>query len=256
MIFGNAMRHIEDDMATLTQAPDALVPEHEDREGPLPRLLFVLTFVTGLVDAVSFLKLGSVFVANMTGNIVFLGFAVADAQDFSVATSLTALAAFLVGALAGGLLGSRTGQHRGRFLASAILIKIVVVALALLLATASPDLDNPWVQYGVIGLLALAMGIQNATARRLAVADLTTTVLTLTLTGLAADSSLAGGTNPRPARRLAAVVSMFLGAAAGALLVLQMGVLAALALTLGLLVLTGLACYRASSASAPWTVGV
>src|ERR1700682_3997308 len=87
----------------------------DERHGPLPALLLVLTMVTGLVDAVSYLKLGHVFVANMTGNVVFLGFAVADAQDFSIPLSLAAIGAFLTGALAGGRLGSSGGHHRGRF---------------------------------------------------------------------------------------------------------------------------------------------
>ena len=238
-------------MINPTQAADVIAPKHENRDGPLPSLLLVLTFVTGLVDAVSYLKLGHVFVANMTGNVVFLGFAVAGAQDFSIPASLAALAGFLLGALAGGALGSRTGQHRGRFLAIAILIKIVLVGVALIIAPAIAGPYGELTRYVVIVLLALAMGVQNATARRLAVADLTTTVLTLT--GLAADSTLAGGSNPRPARRLAATVTMFLGAAVGAFLVLQAGVVAALALTLLLLVLNGIASYRASSSSAPWT---
>jgi uncharacterized membrane protein YoaK (UPF0700 family) len=67
----------------------------------------------------------------------------------------------------------------------------------------------------LIVLTAIAMGLRNATVRKLAVADMTTTVLTLTLTGLAADSSLAGGTNPRWTRRLASVIAMFAGGALG-----------------------------------------
>jgi uncharacterized membrane protein YoaK (UPF0700 family) len=244
---------MEKNMVTPTQPVDVIASKHDDRDGPLPSLLLVLTFVTGLVDAVSYLKLGHVFVANMTGNVVFLGFAVAGAQDFSIPASLVALAAFLVGALAGGRLGSRTGQHRGRFLAIAILVKILLVGAALVVATAVVDHDGQLVRYVLIVLLALAMGLQNATARRLAVPDLTTTVLTLTLTGLAADSTLAGGNNPRPVRRLAVTITMFLGAAVGAFLVLQVGVIAALALTLALLVLNGVASYRASSSSAAWT---
>ncbi len=69
-------------------------------------------------------------------------------------------------------------------------------------------------RYVVIGLLAARLGLQNATVRRLAVPDVATTVLTLSLTGLAADSWLAGGHSPRVGRRLAAVGLM----AAGALL--------------------------------------
>jgi hypothetical protein len=65
----------------------------------------------------------------------------------------------------------------------------------------------------------LRMGIRNVTIRKLAVPDLTTTVLTLTVTGLAGDSSLAGGSNPRWLRRSASVLAVFAGAAAGAVLV-------------------------------------
>ena len=72
--------------------------------------------------------------------------------------------------------------------------------------------------YAVIVLTAIAMGLRNATVRRLGVADLTTTVLTLTLTGLASESYFAGGNNPRWPRRVLSVVAMFGGAALGALL--------------------------------------
>jgi uncharacterized membrane protein YoaK (UPF0700 family) len=242
-------------MVDSTPAVSTVAAKPEDRDGPLPALLLILTFVTGLVDAVSYLKLGNVFVANMTGNIVFLGFAIAGAQNFSIPASLAALAAFLVGALAGGYLGSKAGQHRGRYLAIVILTKLLLVGAALVTAItiAHPE-DIQFGRYLLIALLALAMGLQNAAARRLAVADLTTTVLTLTLTGLAADSTLAGGKNPRPGRRLAATIAMLLGAGVGAFLVLNVGIASVLALTLALLVLTGVASYRAASSSEPWTV--
>jgi len=242
-------------MEILTRAADAILPSKDDRDGPLPFLLLVLTLVTGLVDAVSYLKLGHVFVANMTGNVVFLGFAVAGARDFSIPASLIAITAFLAGALAGGRLGSKTGDHRGRFLAIAMLAKILLIGAALVIATATLDIDSEPVRYALIVLLALAMGLQNATARRLGVADLTTTVLTLTLTGLAADSTLAGGNNPRQGRRLLATCTMFLGAAIGAFLVFHVGISAVLLLTLALLILNGIAAYRASSSSAVWTAG-
>src|SRR5215510_7625003 len=98
----------------LTDAAHTLVPPKGDQHGPLAPLMLVLTVVTGLIDAVSYLALGRVFVANMTGNVVFLGFAVVDAEDFSVPASLTAIAAFLFGALAGGRLAGWYGTHRGR----------------------------------------------------------------------------------------------------------------------------------------------
>ena len=222
--------------ADLTLAP-------EDRDRPLRPRLVVLTVVTGLVDAVSYLALGHVFVANMTGNVVFLGFALAGASDFSIPASLIAIAAFLGGALAGGRLGSSIGQHRSRFLAIAILVNLGLIGAALAVS-AIAKVDASLVQYGLIALLALAMGLQNATARALAVPDLTTTVLTLTLTGLAADSTPAGGANPRWARRLLATAAMLLGAAVGAFVVLRAGVAAALALTFALLGVNAIGAYR------------
>ena len=153
----------------LTRTADAIVSWQDDRHGPLPALLLVLTMITGLVDAVSYLELGHVFVANMTGNVVFLGFAVADAQDFSIPASLVAITAFLAGALAGGRLGSSVGQHRARFLASATRIQIALVGVALVISAVVSHPDGNAGGYALIALLALAMGLQNATARRLGV---------------------------------------------------------------------------------------
>jgi uncharacterized membrane protein YoaK (UPF0700 family) len=187
----------------------------------LPVALLALTFVTGLVDAVSFLGLGHVFTANMTGNVVFLAFAVAGAPGLSIPRSLVSLVAFLIGAAAGGRLGVTMADSRRRaWLVTSTLIEgtlLLAAALALLrfdAHTASPISSL----YAGIILTALAMGLRNATVRRQGVPDLTTTVLTLTLTGVAADSSLAGGKNPRVGRRLGSVLAMFGGAVAGTLL--------------------------------------
>ena len=229
---------------------------HDERHGPLPTLLLALTMLTGLVDAISYLTLGHVFVANMTGNVVFLGFAIAGATDLSIPASLVAIGAFLGGALAGGRLASRAGDHRGRLLAIATYIEIALVGAALAVSLAAPRADDDIVRYSFIVLLALSMGLQNATARRLGVPDLTTTVLTLTLTGLAADSALAGGKSPNPWRRIVSTVTMFLGAAIGAFLIFHFGVSAVLAFALALLVVTGIAAYRLSSSVETWTAGV
>jgi len=227
----------------------------DDRHGPLPVLLFVLTAVTGLVDAVSYLQLGHVFVANMTGNVVFLGFAAAGAAGFSAAASLVATGAFLAGALVGGRLGSQLGRHRGRFIAYATYVQLSLVgsALAVSIAALSPIADAT--SFTLIILLGLAMGLQNAAARRLGVPDLTTTVLTLTLTGLAADSRLAGGSGPDPRRRLAATGTMCLGAAAGAFLALHFGTSSVLAVAAGLLALNAAKATRLLDSSDPWTAG-
>ena len=232
------------DVGTLTQ---------DARHGPLPLLLIVLTVVTGMVDAVSYLKLGHVFVANMTGNVLFLGFAAADATQFSVAVSLVAMGSFLLGALAGGRLGSSTGQHRGRFIAFATYAQVSVVAAAFIVSLASSDVSNGTPAYALVVLLAFAMGLQNAAARRLGVPDLTTTVLTLTFTGLAADSNFAGGTNPNVGRRLIATAAMLIGASLGAVLIFHASVSAALAVAVALLLINAMAGYRLSSSTAAWT---
>ena len=155
--------------------------------GPLPALLLVLTTMTGLIDAVSILGLGRVFVANMTGNVVFIGFALAGAPGFSLSASIAALLGFLAGALGGGVLVGRFAGHRGLMLRNTVAVEFALMAIAFIVVLPTAGLPGPGIAVGVSALCAAAMGIQNTTARRLAVPDLTTTVLTMTLTGIAAD---------------------------------------------------------------------
>jgi uncharacterized membrane protein YoaK (UPF0700 family) len=192
---------------------------HDSAQGPLPALLLVLTAATGLVDAVSILGLGRVFVANMTGNVVFLGFALAGAQGFALAPSLAALLGFLVGALAAGRLVPRWADHRGLLLRNITAVELALVTLATAILAVSPAAPTAMAAAAVAMLLAVAMGLQNTMARRLAVPDLTTTVLTMTLTGIAAD--LRRSPVSTTARRGLAVVTMFAGALAGAQLALH-----------------------------------
>ena len=236
----------------LTDAARTLAPPPGDRHGPLPPLMLTLTVVTGLVDAVSYLALGHVFVANMTGNVVFLGFALAGAKGLSALASVVSMTAFLAGALAGGRFGTRFAAHRGRLLTLATTLQAVLVAAAVITAAASHGKVTTTVQYTLIVLLGLAMGLQNAVARRLGVPDLTTTVLTLTLTGLAADSTPAGGAAPRPGRRILSVLAMFLGALAGAALLLHAELALTLGLALVLLAVTSVAAHRLSATDAAW----
>ncbi|MFF9909612.1 DUF1275 family protein [Streptomyces sp. NPDC013457] len=233
----------------LADVAHTLVPPTGDRHGPLPPLMLTLTVVAGLVDAVSFLALGQVFVANMTGNVVLLGFAVAGAAGFSAPASLTALASFLVGAVGGGRLGTRFAAHRGRLLGAGVAGQALLVAAALATAATSGDEVGAPVRYTLIVALGIAMGLQTAVVRRVAVPGLTTTVLTQTLTGLAADSTAAGRAAPR---RALSVLAMFLGALAGALL-LQVRLALALGVTLALLVGVHLAVRRLSATDTAWT---
>jgi uncharacterized membrane protein YoaK (UPF0700 family) len=187
----------------------------------LPELLLALTVVTGIVDAVSYLALGHVFTANMTGNVVLLGFAMAGAPGLSIPRSGAALAAFVAGATIGGLLETRmsTGpRHRWASAGFAIEAVLLLVAAALGAGAGDDLLADPARLYGLIVLTGLAMGMRNAVVRKLAEHDLTSTVLTSTITAIAADASLAGGGNPRWRRRALSVGLMFAGAAAGALL--------------------------------------
>ncbi len=182
---------------------------------PLPRALLVLTFSTGLVDAVSYLGLGRVFTANMTGNIVLLGFGIAGSGGLPVVAPLVSLGAFLAGSAVGGAMAvKRQDPHVGRALG---IETVLVLGAVIVAAAADVEPSSVWCD-AVIALLALAMGVRNATVRRLAVPDLTTTVLTMTLTGLAAESRVAGGSGRGSVRRIAAVLAMLLGAIAGALL--------------------------------------
>jgi uncharacterized membrane protein YoaK (UPF0700 family) len=177
-------------------------------------ILFAMTAVTGIVDAVSFLNLGHIFTANMTGNIVFLGFALGGASDISMARSLLALGLFFTGAVLGGRMTQNFDVKRSG-------VRALAAESALLFFSASLALGNhnPLKLDAIVASTAFAMGMRNALVRKIGVQDLTTTVLTLTIAGLAADSFLAGGVNPRWRRRCAAIVAMLGGAAAGASMV-------------------------------------
>src|SRR5256886_11012800 len=167
--------------APFTDAWRTIVPAAEDPHRPLPPLLLALTVVTGLVDAVSYLTLGHVFVANMTGNVVFLGFALAGASGFSISASLVALGAFGLGAITGGRLSTHVGSYRGRLLALACALEALLVAASVIIAATAGSPGSGASRYVLILLLGLAMGTQNAVARKLAVPDPTTTGLTLTI---------------------------------------------------------------------------
>lgn len=206
---------------------------------PLSLTLLTLTCTTGLIDATSYLGLGHVFTANMTGNVVLLGFGIAGTAGLPVVSPIVSLVSFLLGAGLGGFLASKIADRHALHIASALGIEVVLIAVAVLLAAAVHIHPNALSGDTIVALLALAMGVRNATVRRIAVPDLTTTVLTLTLTGLAADSRLAGGSGKGTTRRISAFAAMLAGAVAGALLLrtsitLPLGAAAALALVAGL----------------------
>ena len=240
-------------MSVWRELVETVRPPRDSRDGPLPPLLLVLTVVTGLVDSLSYLRLGHVFVANMTGNVVFLGFALGGAPGLSAAASIVALLAFIAGSLGSARLGARV-SNRGLHLRDALMVQFALVAAACAIAagTGTAGVVGSASRYSLILLLAVGMGIQNATVRRLGVADLTTTVLTMALTGIAADARVVGGRGGGAARRGLSVVAMLLGALAGALLILNVDNAAPLAVAAALIGATAIAAHVVSHVPGAW----
>jgi len=210
--------------------------------------LFLLAATTGMVDATAYLGLGRVFTANMTGNVLLLGFSTTTSRGGGSGTavlygSLAALLAFVVGALVGAVAAGRraAAPHVGVGFA---LEGVLLVAGTALLFDGGATSDG--LRYVVLVLLGLSMGVQNATVRRMGVPDVNTTVLTTALAGLASDVVSVSGRPARAGRRLATVAFLFLGAAAGAALEHQqprwsaVGALALLAVSVGLVGRSGL----------------
>jgi uncharacterized membrane protein YoaK (UPF0700 family) len=219
----------------LTDARETVAPRRGAKDGLLPPLLVALTMVTGLVDAFSYLVLGHVFVANQTGNVVFFAFALAGVGGFSATASVAAIGCFALGALGAGRLGRFLAGRRELLLGVTAGIQAIIVAETVTMTALTPIPIPSGLRYTLIASLSLTMGAQNATARKLAVPDLTTTVLTLTITGIAADGPIAGATGARAARRLISVAAMFVGALVGALLVLRVHIVYPLVIALVIL---------------------
>lgn len=180
--------------------------------------LLLLTFATGLVDAISVLVLGHVFVANMTGNAIFLGFLFVPDSGISLTSAAVAAVGFLAGAVAGGRLVRRLGHRSRTWLTVALTAEIVLLAvLAILAGVGILDYDDDTRLILVAGL-AVAFGLQNCTARQFGIQELYTTVLTSTIVALGMDSRLAGGTGEREKLRYGVVAVMCGGAAVGATL--------------------------------------
>ncbi|WP_228373313.1 YoaK family protein [Demequina silvatica] len=180
-------------------------------------LMLALTFSTGIIDAVGYLGLDRVFTGNMTGNVVILGMGLAGDTGLPVVGPLIALAGFMGGAAAGGrvLRGAAdewTPRHSVLFGAVGLVIALSAVPASVV------DEPGEALQYAITLALGAAMGCQAAAARHIAVKDVTTVVVTSTITGLASDSVLGKGGGQPWKRRAGAIVLIGLGALVGALL--------------------------------------
>jgi uncharacterized membrane protein YoaK (UPF0700 family) len=178
--------------------------------------LLLLTFATGLVDAVSVLELGHVFVANMTGNVIFLGFWFVPHSGVDVTAALIAFVSFVAGTVLGGRLARHLDVNVRRWLVVALGVEVaVLVTLSILAGTGVLDYHNN-TKLILISALAITFGIQNATARQFGIQELSTTVLTSTIVGIGFDSRIAGGTGRREKLRYSVVLAMCAGAVVGA----------------------------------------
>ena len=188
---------------------------------PMQTAAFVLTFGTGLFDAISYLGLERVFTANMTGNIVLLGMGLSTDQDIPVDLAAIALGGFAVGAL----VAARVLRGRPADQAVPVHSLLLIGLLAAMTAGSSVVFavfsEPPEVLVMTItGALSAGMGMQAVVAKRFGVPDVSTVVLTMTLTSWVSESRLGGGTGAHSFRRGGAVVLMASGALAGGALLL------------------------------------
>lgn len=194
--------------------------------------LLMLTASTGVVDAVSYLGLDRVFTGNMTGNVLFLGFALVGVPGIPFLNNAVALVGFVIGAIAAGRIVGR-GHRLGSLPTRSIVVLagagglLVVAAVAAAVVPALPE----GMLLAVTAALAVAMGAQAAAVKPVGNSDITTIVVTSTIVNLSRDSRLAGGDGrQRWVQRLLAVLAMGVGAALGALCQLHLGTVATLVL--------------------------
>jgi uncharacterized membrane protein YoaK (UPF0700 family) len=180
--------------------------------------LLLLTFATGVVDAVSVLVLGHVFVANMTGNIIFLGFWFVPGAGVDLTAAVVAFVGFLAGTMIGGRITRLLRAHTRRWLTTSLGTEIAVLLTLSILAGTGVLSYQTNAKLILIAGLAVTFGVQNATARQFGIQELSTTVLTSTVVGIGVDSRLAGGTAEREKLRYSVILAMCGGAILGATL--------------------------------------
>jgi uncharacterized membrane protein YoaK (UPF0700 family) len=178
--------------------------------------LLLLTFATGLVDAVSVLVLGHVFVANMTGNVIFLGFWFVPHSGVDLTAAVVSFGGFLLGTVVGGRFARHLDQRTRLWLTAALGTEVVVLVVLTVLAGAGVLAYHDNTKLILIAALAMVFGSQNAAARQFGIQELSTTVLTSTIVGIGVDSRLAGGTGAREKLRYGVVLTMCGGAIVGA----------------------------------------
>ena len=180
-------------------------------------LVVTLTVATGSIDAIGLLRLGGVFTSVMTGNMVLLGVAIGK-HDASIAIHTGV--AFLAYVL-GSFVGARVAGHaeENEHLWPRPVVHALAFELAVLLAFglwwelvgAAPSTA---VEYALLALNAIALGIQSSAVLRFGISGLSTTYLTGTLTQFIAGLTKRGA--PLQVRSAFILLALIGGAAAGA----------------------------------------
>jgi uncharacterized membrane protein YoaK (UPF0700 family) len=181
-------------------------------------LLLTLTAAAGSADAVSYLGLGRVFTANMTGNLVLLGIAFGQGQLAGSLRSVLAFAAFFLGVLIGVRVTVRTDPAAvwPRSVTLALVVELGLLVALVAGWEITGDRPAPVVLDSLIAVSAAAMGMQTAAARRLGVAGVTTTFVTGMLTNLIGELAGVGPGRSHRAIWAATLACLVLGAALGA----------------------------------------
>ena len=186
-------------------------------------LVVALAVATGGMDAIGFIAMGGVFASVMTGNLVLLGVSVGHRSGSLAAHVGVALAGYIVGVVAGAIVAGR--PDRGRSTWPARVTAALLVEMALIIGVTigwelvgGHPIGDP--QLLLLGMAALAMGIQSSAVRALADPGLSSTYMTATLTNLV--SAVAAGRGWAGQRRNVAVIAAVLvGAAAAGVLVVE-----------------------------------
>ena len=196
-----------------------------------------LTFASGAMDVTSFTRLGNVFTSVMTGNIVLWGLAIARGSLTLAGHTAVAVGGYVVGVVGGtvvayrfraaGPAGAGTAEPGDESPARALPAHVTLALLAefILLCgfTAGWEITGArpagGAQLSLLAVAAAAMGVQSSSVRDMGLADVSTTYLTGTLTGLVSSLARPDKNTPHAARRFGVLAGLAAGATLAGLLV-------------------------------------
>lgn len=217
--------------------------------------MLLLTFATGLADSISILALGHVFVANMTGNVVFLGFWLAPSTTIDLTAVAVALPTFICTTIVSGRVSRHFGMRTRPWITTVLATEIVLLVALAILAGSGVLRYQGNTKLVMIGILAVTFGLQHSSARQFGIQELSTTVLTSTIVSLGLDSRPAGGTGERQRLRVGVVATMcagaFLGATMSRYVIAPVFVVAAVVIAASLLIFRWGPAATKSAAAAP-----